>query len=66
MHGGGTVVHTNSEGVEEIEGWRYGQEVIRFLRARGARIPMSENIRIEGEWAALSSEGEGYTTSEER
>lgn len=66
MHGGGTVVHTASEGTEEVEGWRYAREVIKFLRMRGAKIPMSENIRIEGEWAALSSEGEDYTTSEEK
>ncbi|KAJ3570953.1 hypothetical protein NP233_g4059 [Leucocoprinus birnbaumii] len=66
MHGGGTVAHTNSEGTEEVEGWRHGREVIEFLRTRGAKIPMSDNIRIEGEWAALSSEGEGYTTSEEK
>lgn len=65
-YGGGTVVHEDSEGGEDIEGWRYGGEVIEFLRSRGGRIPMSEDIRIEGEWAALSSEGEGYTTSEER
>ncbi|KXN90629.1 Glycerol-3-phosphate O-acyltransferase 2 [Leucoagaricus sp. SymC.cos] len=58
VHGGGTVMHTNMEGIEEEEGWRYGREVIEFLRSRGARIPMSENIRIEGEWAALSSEKE--------
>jgi len=65
-YGGGTTVHSNEEGTEDVEGWRHAREVIKFLRSRGARIPMSENVRIEGEWAALSSEGEGYTTNEEK
>jgi hypothetical protein len=64
-YGGGTVIHQTSEKEEEMEGWRYAREVIEFLRAKGGRIPLSENIRIEGEWAALSSEGEGYTTGED-
>lgn len=64
-YGGGMIVHKDGTGVEDLEGWRYVREVVEFLRSRGARIPMSDDIRIEGEWAALSSEGEGYTTNEE-
>lgn len=63
-YGGGTI--TGEEGTEDLEGWRYAREVTKFLESRGAKIPMSGNGRIEGEWAALSSEGEGYTTSEEK
>jgi glycerol-3-phosphate O-acyltransferase/dihydroxyacetone phosphate acyltransferase len=37
------------------QGWRSAAEVLGFLRARGAKIPSLEG-RIEGEWAALSSE----------
>lgn len=71
-YGGGITTHSNDnngdeeveEGTEDVvEGWRYGREVTEFLRRRGALIPMSENMVIEGEWAALSSEGEGDTTS---
>lgn len=65
-YGGGTIPHTSEEGTEDVEGWRYAREVTKFLESRGAKIPMSGNGRIEGEWAALSSEGEGYTTSEEK
>ena len=39
-------------------GWRDAREVIRFLRKRGARISGVDD-RVEGEWAAASSEGEG-------
>jgi glycerol-3-phosphate O-acyltransferase/dihydroxyacetone phosphate acyltransferase len=54
----------SSEGAEK--GWRYSKEVVGFLRQRGAKIPTLGNEVINGAWAALSSEGEGYTTSEER
>ncbi|KAF8993678.1 glycerol-3-phosphate-acyltransferase [Cyathus striatus] len=59
---GGDVI--GSEG--EAEGWRYGREVIEFLRKRGAKIPRLSQAPQESEWAALSSEGEGYTTGEEK
>ncbi|KAF9452363.1 glycerol-3-phosphate-acyltransferase [Macrolepiota fuliginosa MF-IS2] len=49
---------------EDVEGWRYGREVMEFVRKLGGVIPMREKV-VEGEWAALSSEGEGYTTNEE-
>lgn len=64
--GGGIVddSHTVMETVEgvqtEIEprGWRLATEVVAFLRVRGAKIQALEN-RLEGDWAALSSDGEG-------
>ncbi|KAH9829120.1 glycerol-3-phosphate-acyltransferase [Rhodofomes roseus] len=63
--GGGVDPHSRpdlatSEGVEtmaEPVGWRYAREVVGFLRARGARIAQLEE-GVEGDWAALSSEGE--------
>ncbi|EMD33764.1 hypothetical protein CERSUDRAFT_87104 [Gelatoporia subvermispora B] len=48
------------EGVEAVlepVGWRTAREVVDFLRKRGARIAALED-RVEGDWAALSSEGE--------
>lgn len=59
-YGGGTAVLEDND----VEGWRRAWEVIEFLRSRGAEIPMLGRMKIQGEWAALSSEGEGYTTSE--
>ncbi|CAA7263179.1 unnamed protein product [Cyclocybe aegerita] len=50
-------------GVEE--GWRYGGEVVTFLKKRGAKIPTLGQGPMKDEWAALSSEGEGDTTGEE-
>ncbi|KAI0929779.1 hypothetical protein AcW1_008633 [Taiwanofungus camphoratus] len=50
-----------AEGIEapaEPMGWRSAREVVDFLRKRGARITALED-RIEGDWAALSSDGEG-------
>ena len=38
-------------------GWRYAREVVAFLKQRGARIASLER-RVEGDWAALSSDGE--------
>ncbi|CCM06106.1 uncharacterized protein FIBRA_08355 [Fibroporia radiculosa] len=55
------------EGVEafvQIIGWRSAREVVAFLRQRGARIAALGN-RVEGEWAALSSDGESDTVSME-
>ncbi|KZT04264.1 glycerol-3-phosphate-acyltransferase [Laetiporus sulphureus 93-53] len=49
-----------AEGVEallEPVAWRSAREVVAFLRQRGARIAALED-RIEGDWAALSSEGD--------
>ncbi|KAL6303515.1 glycerol-3-phosphate-acyltransferase [Sparassis latifolia] len=48
------------EGLEvpvEPTGWRPALEVISFLRKRGAKIAALAE-RVEGDWAALSSEGE--------
>ncbi|OCH88645.1 glycerol-3-phosphate-acyltransferase [Obba rivulosa] len=49
-----------TEGVEapaEPAAWRSAREVVDFLRKRGARIASLED-RIQGDWAALSSDGE--------
>lgn len=66
-HGGGIEPHPQPHrdlptavGVEalvEPVGWRHAREVVSFLRKRGARIAQLEE-RVEGDWAALSSEGE--------
>jgi len=40
-----------------VVGWRSAEEVVGFLRKKGAKFP-TLGRRIEGEWAALSSEGE--------
>lgn len=45
-------------GVEEPRGWRGAKEVVKFLRARGAKIAQLRD-RVPGEWAAVSSDGEG-------
>ncbi|CDO76065.1 hypothetical protein BN946_scf184696.g17 [Trametes cinnabarina] len=50
------------EGVEIIPepmGWRSAREVVSFLRSRGAKITTLED-RVQGDWAALSSDGESY------
>ncbi|KAI0332305.1 glycerol-3-phosphate-acyltransferase [Cubamyces sp. BRFM 1775] len=50
------------EGVETIAdpvGWRSAREVVSFLRSRGAKIAALGD-RVEGDWAALSSDGESY------
>ena len=47
------------ETVPEPQGWRSAREVVAFLRSRGAKFRALE-ARVEGDWAALSSEGEGY------
>ena len=62
---GGTVDPTpaTEDGVDwsflnEPRGWRSTKEVITFLRARGAKIAQLKH-HVPGDWAALSSEGEG-------
>ncbi|KAI0355696.1 glycerol-3-phosphate-acyltransferase [Trametes cingulata] len=50
------------EGVEayaEPMGWRSAREVVAFLRSHGAKIT-GLGDRVEGQWAALSSDGESY------
>lgn len=50
----------NAEGADtllEPVGWRYAREVVGFLRKRGARVAQLQE-RVEGDWAALSSEGD--------
>ncbi|KAI0369703.1 glycerol-3-phosphate-acyltransferase [Pilatotrama ljubarskyi] len=50
------------EGVEayaEPMGWRSAREVVSFLRSRGAKVAALAD-RVEGEWAAMSSDGESY------
>ena len=54
--------------VPEPQGWRHAREVVTFLRAHGARFRALETP-VEGDWAALSSDGdgdesEGVSTSE--
>ncbi|KAK0225417.1 hypothetical protein IW262DRAFT_1479862 [Armillaria fumosa] len=44
------------------EGWRSATEVVRFLRAKGAKIPSVSYVPTEEDWMALSSDGEGTTT----
>ena len=43
---------------ETTEGWRDAEEVITFLRKRGAKIPTLRQGPLKDEWA-LSSDGEG-------
>jgi glycerol-3-phosphate O-acyltransferase/dihydroxyacetone phosphate acyltransferase len=50
--------HEGEDLGEKPMGWRSAKEVVAFLRKRGAKIP-TLGRRIEDEWAALSSEGEG-------
>ncbi|KAK0505265.1 hypothetical protein EDD18DRAFT_1061095 [Armillaria luteobubalina] len=44
------------------EGWRGATEVVRFLRAKGAKIPSVSYVPTEEDWMALSSDGEGTST----
>ncbi|PBK95343.1 acyltransferase [Armillaria gallica] len=44
------------------EGWRSATEVVRFLRAKGAKIPSISYVPTEEDWMALSSDGEGTST----
>jgi hypothetical protein len=46
-----------AEDLEGLSGWRYASEVLSFLRTRGAKVA-SLKRGIEGDWAALSSDGE--------
>lgn len=63
IYGGGFTNSTGADGQEEEEGWRYGSEVMDFLKKRGAVIPTLGQGPLEDDWA-LSSE-EGYTTGED-
>jgi glycerol-3-phosphate O-acyltransferase/dihydroxyacetone phosphate acyltransferase len=57
----------NGSNSEATEGYRAVKEVFSFLRQKGAKIPTLRHGRFEGNWAAaLSSEGEEYTTSDEK
>ena len=44
--------------IDEPFGWRSAREVLAFLRQRGAKTGGLER-RVEGDWAAVSSDGEG-------
>ncbi|KAK7677512.1 hypothetical protein QCA50_019518 [Cerrena zonata] len=44
--------------IDEPIGWRSAKEVLVFLKQRGAKIGGLVR-RVEGDWAAVSSEGEG-------
>jgi hypothetical protein len=48
---------TAAGGDNEPLGWRHAREVLFFLRKRGAKVA-SLQLGIEGEWAALNSDGE--------
>ena len=50
-------VNQRPEDPEQPVGWRLAKEVIFFLRRRGAKVASLQH-GIEGEWAALSSDGE--------
>jgi len=45
------------EGPKELVGWRHAKEVVSFLKKRGAKVASLQHD-IEGEWAALNSDGE--------
>jgi len=55
-------VKSSETGDMETRGWRDVREVVRFLKHRGAKVPSLQIGPVEGEWAALSSEGESFTT----
>ncbi|KAG5715948.1 Glycerol-3-phosphate O-acyltransferase 2 [Termitomyces sp. T112] len=57
------VKSTDSDTVE-VCGWRDVHEIVQFLKQRGANIPVMQLSAFDGEWAALSSEGEGYMTGD--
>ncbi|KAG6810973.1 hypothetical protein H0H92_009556 [Tricholoma furcatifolium] len=50
----------------EPEGWRDVHEILRFLKERGANIPVLQLGAADNEWGAQSSEGEGsgYATGD--
>ncbi|KAG6862266.1 hypothetical protein C0995_002197 [Termitomyces sp. Mi166 len=54
------VKSADSDVVVEV-GYREVHEIVQFLTRRGAIIPVMQSDTVDGEWAALSSEGEGYT-----
>ncbi|KAH9859064.1 glycerol-3-phosphate-acyltransferase [Lenzites betulinus] len=47
----------------EPAAWRSAREVLAFLKARGAKIAALGD-RVDGDWAALSSDGDGDFESE--
>jgi len=49
--------------VDEPTGWRTARDVVGFLRAKGALIGGLEKM-VEGQWAAVSSDGEGTEDGE--
>jgi glycerol-3-phosphate O-acyltransferase/dihydroxyacetone phosphate acyltransferase len=53
----GWVDGTAAEGDNEPLGWRHAKEVLFFLRKKGAKVASLQR-GIEGEWAALNSDGE--------
>ncbi|THH26613.1 hypothetical protein EUX98_g7574 [Antrodiella citrinella] len=54
----GILTEDGVEVPDEPTGWRSAGEVLGFLRSRGAKIG-GLKTRVQGEWAAVSSEGEG-------
>jgi glycerol-3-phosphate O-acyltransferase/dihydroxyacetone phosphate acyltransferase len=63
MYGSFTTHGTKADDENPIvEGWRDVDEVVRFLKERGAKIP---SLGPEDDWAALGSEGEGYSPAAE-
>mgnify|MGYP001355591927 CR=1 FL=1 len=54
--------------IREPQGVRAVSEVLAFLRQKGAKIPTLRDGRFKDDWvtATLSSENEGYSTTEER
>jgi len=60
MYGWVDEVDDKAAGVEAPEeplGWRHAREVVSFLRKKGAKVASLQR-GIEGEWAALSSDGD--------
>ncbi|KAI0821676.1 glycerol-3-phosphate-acyltransferase [Trametes gibbosa] len=57
----GELAEVDADGVtpQEPAAWRSAHEVVAFLKARGAKIAALHD-RVEGDWAALSSDGESF------
>jgi glycerol-3-phosphate O-acyltransferase/dihydroxyacetone phosphate acyltransferase len=61
------VDHKTKDGVEQevqLQGWRSAQEVISFLKKRGAKIARLE-LPVTGAWAALGSDNDLAAGSED-
>lgn len=54
---GGVENSTEPSDTNHIIGWRRAHEVVSYLRVRGAKIATLER-GIEGDWAALNSDGD--------